>query len=124
VAEFFIPIEPKPAPRPRFTRQGRAYQPPQYNNYKDGLADWIMTNVQPVDYTAGHVSLTLRFCCTKPKTGKLEYPRGDLDNFAKGVMDAITDTEQFWRDDDQVISLNASKKYDAAPGIYCRIEPL
>lgn len=46
----------------------------------------------------------------KPKAGKLKYPRGDVDNYAKLVLDACNGL--FYVDDSQIHTLTASKSYD------------
>jgi Holliday junction resolvase RusA-like endonuclease len=45
----------------------------------------------------------------KPKTGKLKYPKGDLDNYVKLVLDALN--RILYHDDKQIVSLHASKQY-------------
>lgn len=41
--------------------------------------------------------------------------KADVDNLAKGILDAITDAGSFWIDDDQVVELLIRKAY-APPG--------
>lgn len=57
------------------------------------------------------VRLTVEVLVAKPKTTKLYHPKPDADNYAKGLMDAITDTERFWEDDRQVVDLHISKAW-------------
>ena len=47
----------------------------------------------------------------RPKTSKRDYPRGDVDNFAKGPLDSMTSNGFFWNDDDQIIALAVTKRY-------------
>ena len=49
----------------------------------------------------------------KPKTSKLLYPRPDVDNYAKSILDLLNG--KLWKDDQQVIQLLVNKqwsKYD------------
>ena len=45
----------------------------------------------------------------KPKTSILDVPRGDVDNYAKGVLDAMNGV--LWDDDDQIVKLTVSKRF-------------
>ncbi len=44
--------------------------------------------------------------------GKLKTSRPDVDNQAKLILDAITDTHLFWSDDSQVCALHLYKRYE------------
>jgi len=124
MSEFFVPIEPMPAPRPRFSRNGHAYTEPKYAAFKEGMAEWITSNVSRIDYTTAPVSVTLEFVRTRPRTSKLAYPAGDLDNYAKGCLDAATQSQVVWLDDKQVIALTLSKKWGTPAGVRFDIRAL
>jgi hypothetical protein len=47
----------------------------------------------------------------RPKTGKLPSPLGDVDNYVKAPLDAITHGQLLWHDDKQVVTLLATKRY-------------
>ena len=51
----------------------------------------------------------------EPRPKAPRWPRADVDNVAKAVLDAITDSGAFWGDDDQVLELAVRKGY-ARPG--------
>lgn len=112
-----VPLEPVPAARPRVSRWG-TYYPAKYKNFKTALGAWFRKN-----YTGGRLTsafiLSLRIVCTRPKTTKLAFPRPDVDNYAKGVMDA--GNEVLWEDDQLCTQLKVSKEW-AAPGEPGRIE--
>lgn len=46
-----------------------------------------------------------------PKVPSKLNPQGDLDNLAKGPMDAITDWGMLWEDDVQVCLLIVAKRF-------------
>lgn len=108
-----LPVEPRPASRPKVTKYGtyfgkpytvfRQTAQPYANAYKDR---------PPIQ---GPVVILIEIVCTKPKTGKLLHPRGDVDNYVKGVMDIMTKSNNFWKDDVQVVSLYAYKRYTQPP---------
>jgi Holliday junction resolvase RusA-like endonuclease len=39
----------------------------------------------------------------RPASTKKRRPKGDRDNFEKGVFDAITQAGGWWKDDDQIV---------------------
>lgn len=47
----------------------------------------------------------------KPKTTIRNCPRGDVDNYAKATLDAITKCGHVWEDDDQVLILTTTKRF-------------
>jgi Holliday junction resolvase RusA-like endonuclease len=57
------------------------------------------------------VDVDIQAIIQKPRTGKRSYPRGDVDNYAKGILDSLTSHGNVWDDDDQVIQLTVSKRY-------------
>lgn len=58
----------------------------------------------------GPVRVRIAFDIRRPRTSKLEMPKGDVDNYAKAVLDGLT-TVGFWEDDKQVVSLGAVKRF-------------
>lgn len=61
--------------------------------------------------TSRPLDVELTQVCQKPKTTKRLWPRGDVDNHAKAVLDAITRADFGWEDDDQIITLKVTKRY-------------
>lgn len=126
-----IPGEPVPQGRPRFTRSGHAYDPEKSHAYKAAvalLARRAMKGNEPMD---GAVGCYIEFTHTIPKSftkGKrlaarygmyAKATRPDIDNLAKGVMDAIKGI--VWRDDAQVTTLSLRKRYGDEPGVLVRV---
>lgn len=100
-----IDCEPVPASRPRVAKFGTYYAKP----YRDFMA-MAQDRLPKGDKHSGLVALVVSCVCTKPKTGKLLAPRGDIDNYIKGVMDVLTKKE-YWEDDSQVYFIIAEKRY-------------
>lgn len=105
--EFILETEGKPTPRPRFN--GRvAYMPKSYNDYQKKLVILIQEkNLKKGDFC--RISITFHFMYPK-STPKYKLIDGlplrakfDVDNLAKGVMDAlekadlVDDDRQFYQ---------------------------
>ncbi len=122
---FFLPVNPVPASRPRVSKWGVFYGK-CYTAWRKQAAQ-SLTLFEHDDTFTCPVSVTLVHALRKAKASKRTYPRGDVDNYDKAVLDAITSHTSVWEDDDQVIQLHSSKVYisdSETAGCYIRIEPL
>lgn len=133
VVSFFLPLAPMPAPRPRIRvlnlkngkRMGVAYYA---GKYKDFLAEAPKAIPEsPKKFAKGiPLQVDIHFACTRPQKPANPYPVGDIDNYCKGILDAITKNGTYWSDDAQVIHLAATKRYvgpDEAVGHSVYITP-
>jgi Holliday junction resolvase RusA-like endonuclease len=98
---------PVPASRPRVTKWGTYYS----KTYKDWMR-WAEANIPeggdpPLP---GHYDVVLEFIVAKPRTSKLTRPVGDVDNYAKAILDVLT-KKGYWPDDADVVCLQASKRF-------------
>lgn len=124
---FFIEVTPVPAPRPRVPKFGKPYYPAPYPEYMGQLQRAIPELVGPWKPTGKPVVVSLEVIRPRPKTTKLLTPQGDVDNLAKGPMDAITKSKLVWEDDKQVASLLTTKRFadeGETPGIHVAINTL
>ena len=108
---LYIPVNPVPASRPRVSKWG-TYYGKIYQNFRNDMREELEGNLNvKID---GPLDVHLEVIVLKPKTGKRTFPRGDVDNYAKGILDSLTNHGNVWNDDDQIINLTIFKRY-AAP---------
>lgn len=138
--QFFVSGEPKGQPRPRaFARRmgnkfvARVYDVGTAEQWKSQIALAAKPFI-PTEPITGAVALRILFHLPRPKAhsrsnGELKptaptwhVGKPDLDNFAKAVMDALTQIG-VWLDDSQVASLTLLKQYGRA-GALVEIERL
>lgn len=119
--EWVIPGQPVPAARPRVSKWG-TYYPKTY-------AAWLKTAKETLRLadesrdpgSPWEVPVVVRIdvVIEKAKSSKLAVPVGDVDNYAKGVLDALTHNN-VWTDDKLVVDLRVTKRFAAkgeAPGV-------
>lgn len=103
---------PTPAARPRVGRWG-TYYPKSYTNWMKNAAPQVKGARRFYEKDVPLVVI-VETIAAKPKTTEREWPRGDVDNYAKGPLDVITKSEKVWEDDDQVVALLTTKRYAEA----------
>lgn len=118
---FTVGGQPVPQPRPRVSTRGgfaRAYVPATHpiHAYRQAVA--TAAKIACPYPTEDPVEITFWFIVARPKShfnksglkkGAPLWPRGDWDNFAKGIQDAMTGI--VWYDDDQVVDAHVYKRY-------------
>jgi Holliday junction resolvase RusA-like endonuclease len=117
-AAFTLPGACPPAPRPRIRvinlpggkRMGVAYY---VGKYKDFVVE-APKQIPPSDEyfpkgTPVNVDVTLYL--PRPAKPANPYPVGDIDNYCKSILDAITKNGTYWKDDAQIERLTAVKLY-------------
>lgn len=131
---FTLDGPPVPQPRPRISTWGgrsRAYTPAKHpiTAYRQALAIRAAMAAKAARWQAVAGPVEVEVACTfarppshRKASGGLTKaapawpPRVDVDNLAKGVQDAITDSGAVWLDDDQVVRLVVSKAYGPKAG--------
>ena len=115
--EGIVELCPVPCPRPRVTKSGIVYYPKRYTDYKKVLSA-LLQQQWGLREEADFYYLSLEFYFSYPKshpkkTRQEAAPmrkRCDLDNLAKGMMDAMQDVGII-RDDRQISALDLSKHW-------------
>ena len=106
VIELDIPIDPVPASRPRVSRWG-TYYGKKYTTFRKDVEKFLKGVALKV--LAGPLFVVIEIHCRKPRTSKLDYPKPDVDNYAKGVLDALN--KKAWNDDSQIVGLVVTKEW-------------
>lgn len=113
-AAVLFRVNPVPASRPRVTRWG-TYYGKLYKAWMEAVADVAKENPPGFSLPTGPLFVINENVIEKPRTSERQYPRGDVDNYAKAALDAITKNKLAWGDDDQVVALLTIKRF-ASPG--------
>lgn len=129
--EFTVPGDPRGKGRPRFSRVGKftkTYTDAKTKAYEELIADAArraMIPDEPLETPVGvHMEINVPIPSSYSNKRKMDCLRGiempckkpDIDNIAKGVLDAMNGI--VYKDDVQVIRLSLRKNYSIEPGIY------
>lgn len=110
-----IALPPRPSSRPRFTCRGRfavAYTDKPYRDWLDAAAAELSKLTLPEGWDPSRpMIMAVVFSVLRPKTSKLDYPKPDIDNYEKSLLDAITQAGGIWDDDCQVVTLTSTKQF-------------
>lgn len=109
-----IDIEPQATPRPKVNKTGHVWYPAGYSDYKAAIAWAIKAKKVPKgNYIGLHAYFYFKYPSSK-KTGRTEgaphQVKPDVDNVAKGLLDAINDAGVLL-DDCRISELLVSKMY-------------
>jgi len=106
---YKFPINPVAASRPRVSKFGAYFTGP-YKKFRSAAAI-IINRILGRNFTpmSGKLAVDIKCFVTRPKTTKLEYPRADVDNYSKAILDSLNG--KLWDDDSQIIALFISKQW-------------
>ena len=103
-------LKPTPASRPRVSRYG-TYYGKNYTRFRKLAAALIpkMLGKKHKIYKADQaLEVTLLISVPKPKSDtNRRWPRGDIDNYAKGILDSCNGL--VWQDDDSITKIHIEK---------------
>ena len=121
--EFFLPIEPVAQGRPRFSRQGRVYDPERSRRWKRDVG-LLALPFAPKEPSHLPMALFARFDCSSKSRRMPDHHTGrpDLTNFLKGLEDALSGI--FYKDDAQIVECTALKRYALTPGVFVLLREL
>lgn len=127
-------IEPKPQSRPRFTRQGRAYDGPKMKSWRNSCQLLIANQYMGQPMLEGALRARLRFYIKPPqylsKVKKYHQAlldeiipvdkKPDIDNYEKALYDSMSGI--VFKDDGQIALHDVGKFYSLNPRIEIEIE--
>lgn len=102
-----MPIKPVPASRPRVSKYG-TYYGKKYTGWRNEVRRLLPQFDEPLHQP---LIVTVEIRILRPRTSKLDYPGGDVDNYVKGIFDAINDNKTIWNDDKQIIGTWIDKQW-------------
>ena len=107
--EYKFPVNPVAASRPRVGKFGAYFTGP-YKRFRQAAA-LVINQVLGRNFTpmTGKLAVDIECFVTKPRTSKLEYPRPDVDNYSKGILDSLN--AKLWEDDSQIAALYIHKQW-------------
>jgi Holliday junction resolvase RusA-like endonuclease len=109
MSEWKFPINPRAASRPRLSRHGAYFKGP-YKEFRNEMLEIIPEVLGdgfiPMD---GELHVDIALFVKQPKKTKLIFPRADIDNFIKAVLDSLNG--YLWEDDSQISSVYAIKQW-------------
>lgn len=131
-----LDIEPKPQSRPRFTRQGRAYDDPKMKAWRNSCQLLIANQYMGQNMLDGALMARLRFYIKPPqylsKVKKYHQAlidevipvdkKPDIDNYEKALYDSMSGI--VFKDDGQIALHDVGKFYSLNPRIEIEIEEM
>jgi Holliday junction resolvase RusA-like endonuclease len=114
-------IDPVPKGRPRFSKFGGTYTPPRTKAFEKAVQMMAKNQYRqkPLD---GPIEVGIEFVFKKPQKPSNSYPKGDIDNYVKSVLDSLNGV--VWNDDRQVVSLRTIKRYGFDSSVTVYVSPL
>ena len=125
---FFIPGVPRSTQPGSSIRlpNGRTFQPKKNTDW----TSWVRLTASvhaPKEPLEGAVGVKLRYVLPRPKSVaknvKHPFRRPDLENYGKGLFDALTDAG-LWHDDAQIVVMHLSKEYGEQPGVHVEADEM
>jgi Holliday junction resolvase RusA-like endonuclease len=110
-----FPISPVAASRPRVSKWG-AYFTGTYKDFRLAAKPVVENTIGDWQPTESQLYVYVGLYPTKPKTSKLLYPRPDIDNYVKSILDLCNGV--VWNDDAQIIFLEAHKEWAKKDGYF------
>jgi len=122
--KYRIYCEPRPWPR-TMGNGTRRFSPAWYSDLKAEIRNQMSKHKTVERFSGKFLQLYITVFVQKPVTTRCAYPsRGDVDNYAKAVMDALQrdkkdhESVRYWlfNDDRYVQALYVAKQWSSEPG--------
>ena len=110
-----IPWTPRAKGRPRMTKSGHTYTPPETRKAEEAIrAAWVAATMASAPHD-GPLSVSIRMSNTEVEIQiepaedyESRKLRGDVDNYGKLILDALNGVA--WVDDRQIVNLGLAKR--------------
>jgi len=123
--EKYIDLDPIPYKTPEMNCRtgGVYYKDSPYKRFRDAM-NHLAPSLTPKRWRnfSGRIKVYIDIRKDKPKTSKREWPKGDVDNYAKGINDRFN--THLWDDDDQICDLRITKDWSTTRkprGVYIKV---
>lgn len=135
ILDIVVLGDPVAQARPKFNSwTHQAYDPAKSKWYKKQIRNEAKKICESVPYFAPEIPLVVTACIYRPipkslkkqekilaeQGEKLPVTRPDLDNYLKGILDALNKT--VYKDDNQITAIHAYKFYSVNPRIEIEIK--
>lgn len=119
---YFLPLEPVPLLRPKIFKN-RMYNHKRVTDFKKRVKEFVRHDYKD-ELMTGAIEISLDFVLSKPKSVKRKYPtvKPDIDNFTKCILDALNNI--VYKDDAQIIKLQATKSYGLLYGVMIKVKEI
>lgn len=116
ILQFVFEVDPVPKGRPRLGKYG-TYTPERTRNFEKTIQILAITQMRKRNWKSleGPLSVSILFRFKRPKKPSNPYPRSDLDNNVKGILDSLNQIA--YLDDAQICHLECWKQYGDRSGI-------
>lgn len=113
--EFYVPLEPYPKERPRFSPRNFRFITPANTRAFENNFRALANQYRPAEALSGPLTMQIALYLPRPPSVKRATPhvKPDIDNFAKSVIDAMNTV--FFKDDGQIVKLIVTKLYSESP---------
>ena len=107
--EWKFDINPVAASRPRVGKWG-AYYTGTYKEFREKAAEIVWDTIgKDSEAIDTELAVSIELYVKRPKTTERGWPKADIDNFAKAVLDTMNG--KIWKGDSQITSRHVSKQW-------------
>ena len=103
--------------------RGRVYYAKTYNRFRTAAKQELPAAVMAAGWGApmrGPLVVAVTVSAPRPKSTVLDFPKPDVDNYAKAVLDSCNGW--LWDDDEQIVELKISKRWANVGRIVITVE--
>jgi len=116
-----LDMNPVPASRARVSKYG-TYHLPTYRKFLTQAKEALKKIMRGQSIDRRPLSVAITCCVQTPKKTERSWPRGDVDNYAKAVLDSMSGI--VFEDDDQVLELTVNKSFAKKGEIVIETSPI